>query len=400
MFQDCLDNVTEIQILLLEWQIWVKEVCTKQKLKPLPFTTSQIDFIESKVLNSLAKAINMSIKFDDLFAWVCHQGDLETAQWLRLEMPTTVNLQTLDDILQDLCREGHIHVIEWFLSTFTQVSPHLHGQAPFEEASKCGHLYLLQWLLFNFDPYREMALASKNYRWWLSQACQNGHYDVAKWLLGSFPEVKVMNFDYTFAQVCGHGHLTIAQLLLTEFPSINPRFDEDRAFCNACKHNHLHVATWLKSKCPMIDHHLRYEYPFRKACEGGYLELAMWLFSLGDIKVNAMDRYALRYTAYNGHWDTLRWLLSIIPKVSCKDWEAVFVWACYGNQLKLARWLSTRFRYVRYLDQAKEYAEKGEATEVLEWLQIESKQPKSPVINGNKRRRLRWINTNLSRSVT
>lgn len=397
---DCLGSVSEVQILLLEWQIWVTEVKAEQRLKPLPFNKDQIVFVESKVLISLDHAISAQVKFDDLFAWVCHQGDLETAQWVRNELANAVNLQSLNEILQDLCREGHFHLIEWFLGTFAQVSPHSCGQAPFEEASKSGHLYLLQWLLFNFDPYREMALASKNYRWWLSQACQNGHYDVAKWLLGSFPEVKVMNFDYTFAQVCGRGHLTIAQLLLTEF-SINPRFDEDSAFCNACKYNHLHIAMWLKSKCPMIDQHLRYDYFFRKACENGYLDLAQWLFSLGEIKVNALERYALRYSAYNGHWDTLRWLLSVIPKLSSKDWETVFVWACYGNQLKLAQWISTRFRYTRYLGKAKEYAEKGDASQVLEWLndsqrQIEFKPSRDSSSNGDTRMRLRWINTSLS----
>ena len=85
------------------------------------------------------------------------------------------------------------------------------------------------------------------------------------------------DWEYSFRCACENGHLEVAKWLLEVKPDIHISADWDYAFRYACEDGYLEVAKWLLEVKPDI---YLYSNLFSDACEQGYLELAKWLLEI------------------------------------------------------------------------------------------------------------------------
>jgi uncharacterized protein len=136
----------------------------------------------------------------------------------------------------------------------------------------------------NFESY----INEEGFFW----ACENGHLEVAKWLLSVKPDIEISDSHWYYS-------------------------DEYCPLDGACENGHLEVAKWLLSVKPDIDitDNFNNENAFWYACAGGHLEIAKWLLSINtDIK-NSDDQNAFKIACQDGHLEVAKWLLSIKPDI-------------------------------------------------------------------------------------
>jgi len=114
-------------------------------------------------------------------------------------------------------------------------------------------------------------------------ACENGHLEVAQWLLSIKPDINISaDDDCAFRWTCDYGHLEVAQWLRSIKPDINISAEDDWAFKGACENGHLEVAQWLLSIKPDINISAEYDFSFIFACQGGHLDVSRWLCTLDN----------------------------------------------------------------------------------------------------------------------
>lgn len=79
-------------------------------------------------------------------------------------------------------------------------------------------------------------------------ACENGHLDVAQWLLFVKPTIDIsIEDEKSLRLACKYGHLHVAQWLLTINTNIDICKWADLNFINMCSYGHANVAQWLHS---------------------------------------------------------------------------------------------------------------------------------------------------------
>jgi hypothetical protein len=149
----------------------------------------------------------------------------------------------------------------------------------FQNVCRYGHLKVVQWLysLGGVDIHVNNEGA-------FVHACDRGNLEVAKWLY-SFGDVNIhVNNECAFRCTCEFGHLEVAKWLYS-FGNVNIHTLFEHAFRGACSQGHLEVAQWLHS-LGGVNIHVDNEYPFRCACYCGHLEVAQWLYSLGGVNIH------------------------------------------------------------------------------------------------------------------
>ena len=175
------------------------------------------------------------------------------------------------------------------------------------------------------------------------QACCYGNLNIADLLLRKRDTYQFIDistdYEYAFRMACENGHLEVAQWLLQVKPNIQVDALNEWAFRNACMMRHLKVAKWLLQVKPDIDISVKNEDAFRLACANGHLEVAKWLLQIKpNIQVDALNEWAFRMACANGHLEIAKllhnWMLIITH-----NYVTAFRYACENGHLKVAEWL-------------------------------------------------------------
>ena len=91
------------------------------------------------------------------------------------------------------------------------------------------------------------------------------------------------------------------------------------SFHLTCMNGHLEIAKWLINTFPNIDIHAEDEYAFRYSCYNGNLLIAKWLIEIfPNIDIHAYNEFAFRYSCIYNHLEVAKWLINLDPSYSCK----------------------------------------------------------------------------------
>ena len=128
--------------------------------------------------------------------------------------------------------------------------------------------------------------------------------------------------------------LTVPRMNVLDSYSKDLLMKSKKGFIWNCENGHMDVAKWLVS-LGGVNIHACNEGAFRYSCRNGHIDVAKWLLeigsdslpsqpalsgtrvSLGGVNIHADDEGAFRWSCENGHMDVAKWLFSIganIPK--------------------------------------------------------------------------------------
>lgn len=115
----------------------------------------------------------------------------------------------------------------------------------------------------------------------LSDACREGHYDIAKFVIDNRPNINIYTDRLdVLDDACLFGHLDIVKLILTRF---NIVFDNDPEICifsNACDHGNLDIAKYLYENVSDLNVRENYDMAFASCKHQKNHEMAEWLCSI------------------------------------------------------------------------------------------------------------------------
>lgn len=122
--------------------------------------------------------------------------------------------------------------------------------------------------------------------------CRNGELIRAQESIGLLdPYVNILGFETAFSDACANGHLEVAEWLLQVKPDINISASNEDAFRMSCINGHLNVAKWLLQRKPDIDIAAIDGFAFNGACSRRHLDVVKWLASLNpDYKIINEDK--------------------------------------------------------------------------------------------------------------
>ena len=211
--------------------------------------------------------------------------------------------------------------------------------------------------------------------------CQNGHLDVAKWLveLSSKKDSQLLDIhgynnsiyddgehgqyeQWTVLEACcDQGHIDVAKWLIDlsrkpEFTLINIHANNDRAFIRSCRQGHLNIAKWLidlsrQADFTLIDIHSGGEEAFIESCSEGHLDVAKWLINLSRepgftlIDIHTWNEDAFTFSCLGGYLDVAKWLIDLSREpgftlIDIHVWnDDAFIQSCQEEHFEVAKWL-------------------------------------------------------------
>jgi hypothetical protein len=149
-----------------------------------------------------------------------------------------------------------------------------------------------------------------------SNACYNGFFELAKWLLTAKPQV--INFINTaFISACRQGHLEIAQWIYSVDASVI-EYENNFGLSLACYYGKLNVANWLLPISPNIDYRMDannkfYDKIFRAACGNQKINVAQWVVNLIPYRYHLEIYEGVITNSYIRDSKDIKWLKRRIP---------------------------------------------------------------------------------------
>lgn len=173
--------------------------------------------------------------------------------------------------------------------------------------------------------------------------CENGHFEILKWLEKIDHEPEFYIYESSFVSSCLGGHLEIAKYLYSKNKECMLDYDPVNSyiFSQSCANGHLDIIEYLVSISNLSYIHANNEAAFRRSCENGHIGVVKYLISLdGKINIHTMDEAAFRMSCRNGHLDVAKYLISLDGKIDIRTiGYYAFKKSCKNGHINVVKYL-------------------------------------------------------------
>ena len=139
----------------------------------------------------------------------------------------------------------------------------------------------------------------------LKYACDNGYYDIAKYLIDNGANIRPENKSHNLLTLASEkGYNDILGLLINKGLSVHINYDEP--LIKSIKGGHLETVKFLLKRGCNI--HTMNDTPIINACFYGHTDIVNFLLDKG-VDINVDNGYPLRVSVENNHLDTTKLLL-------------------------------------------------------------------------------------------
>ena len=203
-----------------------------------------------------------------------------------LEIPICNSHNQYCNIVNNICKNGHVHIFEWLQNTRCELK---YYDLAITLASENCHILILEWLKNSgFDFKFEYIIYSINI------ACRNGHIKVLDWFKNSGFEFRHDIDAINFASANGH----IAVLDWFKNSGFEFKYTND-AINNASKNGYIDILVWFYNS----GFEFKYDNnAITNASENGHVNILEWIKNFEFEFEFKYNRYAI-----NGHIPILEW---------------------------------------------------------------------------------------------
>ena len=246
--------------------------------------------------NKTCKLDNFS-RNDRYFFNLCVNGYLLTAQWLIKTFRIyrdwgDINLSLL---FTQVCRYGHVHVLEWLLSLTgdQSISLKFYHEITLFEVFKTGHINAIKYLL-TLNGDRSVNLFNNSFIGSIFDTlCDSNRVDIANELLLLTDIRQVKNFTGIFLGACLKNKVDMVRfcLSLEGDLQVNVNYDNDMVFRNACASGYIEIVKLLLEVKPprQVNVHAKGDQAFRWARNKDRQDVVNLLLSLKDDRAIDLD---------------------------------------------------------------------------------------------------------------
>ena len=182
----------------------------------------------------------------------------------------------------------------------------------------------------------------------ISRACCNDHLNLADRISATY---NVYNKNSYFANLCRLGKFNAAQKYYSDnHKDIDIHYDDEYAFGWACQNGHFDIVKWLYN-FGNINMKIKHNQAFRGACLNGHLDIAKWYIEQAhdiDIFAGKKDNTAFELAWSNMNYHIIEWLITL-PNFKTKvsknipTMSYVFLHICSCNEAKVAKLMFEEF---------------------------------------------------------
>jgi ankyrin repeat protein len=314
---------------------WIFELCSNPGYQPI----NTNDHFQGTIINDkleiamwlietdINKLIDIHVLDELCFRTCIYNGKNETAKWI-VDLGDNhgyglVNIHINDETsFRDSLRNGYNDIAMWLLELgenpkYGRIDIHAQDEEAFHSCLINRNTDMIHHLLSLGEIYGDINLNARNGDFF-EIFCEKGYYDLAETMISTYNINIHKKRYYAFRKSCKNGHLEIVKLLLKTFPNIDIHIYDEYAFRMSCSYGHLEIAKLLINIDPKIYVNVLDDRAFRLACVHGHYDVVEWLCENFLIDIYSCDNMAFKMSCLNGHLGIVKYLIHIDAKSNKK----------------------------------------------------------------------------------